>query len=166
MHGLTHNCLPYSTSLVYLIVAWIRSIKIQNMSLICIAEDITSSLVIQVSCYKVGPLGKEMKLVVWHLSWAVTVYGVTQTHTLRQYTVNEPNFDWHVTFHLGKIVAQGKSKQTPHTQCHNQGTLQKQTDRSGKLCCGTIDWNSKSSTVYLIPFNHSFYRVSSENKVM
>lgn len=36
------------------------------MNLTCIATvaDITSSLVIQVSCYKVGPLGLKRKLVV------------------------------------------------------------------------------------------------------
>lgn len=34
------------------------------MNLICIAADITSSLAVQVSCYKVGPLGTERKLVV------------------------------------------------------------------------------------------------------
>ena len=94
-----------------------------------------------------------------HLSPTVTLCGVTNTHTLGQYGVNKPTFDWQVTFHYGGIAeAQSKSKQTRHTQCHSQDTprrqTDRQTDRTGKICFRTSDWNSRLSTVILIPFKH------------
>lgn len=68
---------------------------------------------------------KKKKLVVWDLSPAVTFYGVTHILTLGQYIVNKPSFDWQVTFHYREIIeALWKSKQTRHTLCHNQDTLQ------------------------------------------
>lgn len=85
------------------------------------------------NCCEVGPLRMERKLVVRHLSPTVTLYGVTNTHTLGQYRVNKPTFDWQVTFHYGGIAeAQSKSKQTRPTQCHSQDTPQRQTGRQDR----------------------------------
>lgn len=102
----------------------------QNMNLTCISADITSSLVIQVCCYKVRPMGMGWKLIVWHLSTAVSLCGVTHARIHGQYMVNKPGFDWQVTFHYRKkSLRHSANPNRQDTHYVTARTLCRQTDR-------------------------------------